>query len=80
MSITGVLAKWFLGAIKCIKERLVNTVVILKTWLSVKDLKVVRNVFKVSCSWVFKLKLIIRASINLLRGSSASSPLYSKIN
>jgi len=29
---------------------------------------------------VFKLKLIIRASINSLGGSSTSSPLYSKIN
>ena len=38
---------WFLGAIKCIKEWLANTVVILKAWLSVKGLKVVRNISKV---------------------------------
>ena len=47
MSVTEVLAEWFLGAIKCIKEQSANTVVILKTWLSVKGLNVVRNVFKV---------------------------------
>jgi len=75
-----VLAEWFLGATECIKERLANTVVILKAWLSVKGLKVVRNVSKVSCSWLSRLKSIIRASINLLGGSSSSSPLYSKIN
>ena len=38
---------WFLGVSKCIKEQLANTVVILKAWLSVKGLKVVRNVSKV---------------------------------
>ena len=43
----GVLAEWFLGAIKCVKEWSANTVVILKAWLSVKGLKVVKNVFKV---------------------------------
>jgi len=48
--LTGMLTGWFLGAIKCIKERLANMVVILKAWLSVKGLKVVRNVFKVSYS------------------------------
>jgi len=42
----GVLAEWFLGATKCIKKRLANIVVILKAWLSVKGLKVVRNVFE----------------------------------
>jgi len=45
-----VLTGWFLGIIKCVKERSANTVVILKAWLSVKGLKVVRNVFKVSYS------------------------------
>jgi len=38
---------WFLGAIKCIKEWLANTVIILKARPSVKGLKVVRNVSKV---------------------------------
>jgi len=47
---TGVLMGQFSGAIKCVKERSANTVVILKAWLSVKGLKVVRNVFKVSYS------------------------------
>ena len=28
--LTGVLIGWFLGAIKCIKERLANTVIVLK--------------------------------------------------
>jgi hypothetical protein len=45
-----VLIDGFLGAIKCVKERLANTVVILKAWLSIKGPKVVRNVFKVSYS------------------------------
>jgi hypothetical protein len=49
-SIAGVLAEWLLGAIECIKERSANIVVILKAWLSIKGLKVVKNVFKVSCS------------------------------
>ena len=40
----------FLGAIKYIKEWLANTVVILKAWLFIKGLKVVRNAFKNSCS------------------------------
>jgi len=48
--LTGVLAGWFLGAIKCIKERSANIVVILKAWPSVKVLKVVRNVSEVSYS------------------------------
>jgi len=69
------LAGWFLGAIKYIKERSANTVIILKAWPSVKGLKVVRNVSNVSCSYISKLKLIIRASINLLRDSSASFSL-----
>ena len=38
--------EWFLGVIKCIKEWSANTVVILKAWLSIKGLKVVRNVSK----------------------------------
>jgi len=46
----GMLMGQFLGAIKYIKERSANTVVILKAWLSIKGLKVVRNVSKVSCS------------------------------
>jgi len=50
IGLMGVLAGQFLGIIKCVKERSANTVVILKAWLSVKGLKVVKNVFKVSCS------------------------------
>jgi len=50
MGLIGILIGWFLGAIKYIKERSANTVVILKAWLSVKGLKVVRNVSKVSYS------------------------------
>ena len=80
IGLTDIFIDWFLGAIKCIKERLANTVIILKAQLSVKGLKVVRNVSKVSYSQVSKLKLIIRASINLLRNSSTFSPLQSKIN
>ena len=80
IGIVGVLIGWFLGAIKYIKERSANTVIILKAWLSVKGLKVVRNVSKVSYSQAFKLKLIIRASINLLGGFFTFSFLYSKIN
>jgi hypothetical protein len=49
-SLIGVLIGGFLGVIKCIKERLANMVVILKAWLFVKGLKVVRNAFKDSCS------------------------------
>jgi hypothetical protein len=45
-----VLIDGFLGVIKCIKERSANIVVILKAWSSVKGLKVVRNVSKVSYS------------------------------
>ena len=80
MSVIEVLMEQFLGVIKCIKKRSANIVIILKAQLSVKGLKVVRNVSKVSYSWASKLKLIIRASINSLGGSSASSPLYSKMN
>src|SRR3984957_5191875 len=80
MFIIGVLIEWFLGVTECIKERLANTVVILKAWVFVKGLKVVRNISKVFCFWLFRLKLIIRASINLLRDSFTSFPLYSKIN
>jgi len=75
IGLIGVLTSWFLGAIKCVKERLANMVIILKAWPPVKGLKVVRNVSKVFYSWVSRLKLIIRASINLLRDSSASSLL-----
>jgi hypothetical protein len=50
IGLTGVLAGQFLGAIKCIKEQSANTVIVLKAWLSVKGLKVVRNVSKVSYS------------------------------
>jgi hypothetical protein len=46
----GVLISGFLGAIKCKKERLANMVIILKAWLFVKDLKVVRNASKDSYS------------------------------
>ena len=48
--LTGILTGQFLGAIKYIKERLANIVVILKAQLSIKGLKVVRNVSKVSYS------------------------------
>ena len=78
--LTDIFMDQFLGIIKCIKERSANTVIILKAQLSIKGLKVVRNVSKVSYSQVSKLKLIIRASINLLKTSSSSSPLQSKIN
>ena len=78
--LVGILIDQFLDAIKCINKRLANTVVILKAQLSVKGLKVVRNVSKVSYSKASKLKLIIRASINLSGGFSTSSPSYSKIN
>ena len=47
MFVIKVLIKWFLGAIKYIKEWSANMVVILKAWLSVKGLNIVRNVFKV---------------------------------
>ena len=80
ISVMGVFVEWFLGTIKCIKEWLTNTVVILKAQLSVKGLNMIRNVFKVSYSQAFKSKLIIRAFINLLGGSFTSSPLYSKMN
>jgi len=50
IGLMGVLTGWFLGVIKCIKERSANTVIILKAWPSVKGLKVVRNVSKVSYS------------------------------
>ena len=46
----GILIGQFLGVIKYIKERSANTVVILKAQLSVKGLKVVRNISKVSYS------------------------------
>jgi hypothetical protein len=48
--LTGVLTDGFSGAIECAKERLANTVVILKAWSSVNSLKVVRNVSEVSYS------------------------------
>jgi hypothetical protein len=44
------LASGFSGVIECIKEWLANIVVILKAWLSIKGLKVIRNVSKVSYS------------------------------
>jgi hypothetical protein len=47
---TGMLTGYFSGAIKYIKERLANTVIILKAWPSIKGLKVVRNISKVSYS------------------------------
>ena len=50
MGVAGILIGWFLGATKCIKEQLANTVIILKAWLSIKGLKVVRNISKVSYS------------------------------
>ena len=78
--LAGVLVDWFLGAIKYINKRLANTVVMLKAQLSVKGPKVVRNVSKVSYFQASKLKLIIRASINLLGGSFSSFSSYFKIN
>ena len=80
MGLAGIFIDWFLGIIKCIKERLANIVIVLKAWLSVRGLKVVKNISKVSCSWASELKLIIRAFINLLGGSSTSSPLYFRMN
>ena len=50
INLVGVLADWFLGAIECIKKWSANIVVILKAWLSVKGLNVVKNVFEVFCS------------------------------
>ena len=50
IGLADILIGWFLGAIKCIKEQLANIVVILKAWPSIKGLKVVRNVSKVSYS------------------------------
>jgi hypothetical protein len=61
-----VLINRFSGVIKYIKKRSANIVVILKAWSFVKGLKVIRNTFKDSCSWLFKSKLIISASINSL--------------
>ena len=48
--LTGVLVGQFLGAIEYIKERSANTVIVLKAQLSIKGLKVVKNVSKVSYS------------------------------
>jgi hypothetical protein len=48
--LTGVLTDGFLGVIECAKERLANTVVILKAWSSIKGPKVVRNISEVSYS------------------------------
>jgi hypothetical protein len=50
MGLIGMLTGCFLGIIKYIKERSANTVVILKAWPSIKGLKVVRNISKVSYS------------------------------
>ena len=47
VGIVGIFIDWFLGIIKCIKEQSANTVIILKVQLSVRGLKVVRNIFKV---------------------------------
>ena len=47
IGLAGILIDQFLGIINCINKRLANTVIILKAWLSVKGLKVVRNVSKV---------------------------------
>ena len=52
MSIIGIidiLTDWFLGAIKCTNKWLASTVIILKAWLSIKGLKVVKHISKVSC-------------------------------
>ena len=48
--LAGILIDWFLGVIKCINKWSANTVVILKAQLSIKGLKVVKNVSKVSYS------------------------------
>ena len=50
IGLTDIFIDWFSGVIKYIKERSANTVIILKAWLSIKGLKIVRNIFKVSCS------------------------------
>ena len=50
IEVAGILVGQFLGVSECIKERLANIVVILKAQLSIKGLKVVRNVSKVSYS------------------------------
>jgi hypothetical protein len=50
MGLIGVLIGGFSGAIKCIKERLANTVIILKAWSFIKGLKVVKNASKDSYS------------------------------
>ena len=50
IGLAGILIDWFLGIIKYIKEWLANVVIVLKAWLSIKGLKVVRNISKVSCS------------------------------
>jgi hypothetical protein len=68
-SVTG----GFSGVIKCTKERLANTIVILKAWSFIKGPKAVRNASRDSYSWLSKLKSIISAFINLSRGSSSLS-------
>jgi hypothetical protein len=73
MGLIGVLIDGFSGVIECKKERLANIVVILKAWLFIKDLKVVRNASRDSYSWLFESKSIISAFINLLRDSSSLS-------
>ena len=78
--LTGILAGQFQSAIKCIKKQSANIVIVLKAQLSIKGLKVIRNVFKVSYSLVSKLKLIMRASIDLLRGFFSFFFLYFRIN
>jgi hypothetical protein len=72
----GVLTGGFLGVIEYKKERSANTIMILKAWSFIKDLKVVRNASKDFYSWLFKLKSIISAFINSSRDSlSLSSSL-----
>ena len=58
---------WFLGVIKYIKKQSANIIIILKAQLFIKGLKVVKNIFKVFYFQVFKLKLIIKAFVNLLK-------------
>jgi hypothetical protein len=48
--LVGVLIDRFSGVIKCTKERLTNTVVILEAWLFVKGPKAVRNTSGDPCS------------------------------
>ena len=47
MGLMGIFISQFLSIIKYIKKQLANIVIILKVWLSIKGLKVVRNISKV---------------------------------